>query len=121
MCLINLFLGSYFNFSKKLLTSVYMCKKTHKIFFVNILFLFEIAIIGSGIGGCSTAYFLEDYFKNDKNKKVQIDIFEKNSKIGGNLPFLNYNGSEYDINVFYANSFHSYMNHFSKISGMLKT
>ncbi len=41
----------------------------------------KLAIIGSGIGGCSAAYFVKELIPDDMN----ITIFEANDRIGGRL------------------------------------
>jgi prenylcysteine oxidase/farnesylcysteine lyase len=57
-----------------------------------LIFLLYIAIIGSGIGGTSCAYFLKEIF----NDFVEVDIYEGN-KIGGRLATVTMNdGYEYE-------------------------
>jgi prenylcysteine oxidase/farnesylcysteine lyase len=43
----------------------------------------KVAIIGSGIGGCSTAHFLKELITGS----IDITIFESNNRIGGRLLF----------------------------------
>ena len=52
----------------------------------------KIAIIGSGIGGLSSAYFL---FKSHKN--LSIDIYEKNDHLGGRMSTFDANGIKVDL------------------------
>ncbi|KAM3925676.1 prenylcysteine oxidase 1 [Leptodactylus fuscus] len=51
----------------------------------------RIAIVGAGIGGTSTAYFLREKF----GKHVQIDIFEKEN-VGGRLSTIEMEGYHYE-------------------------
>lgn len=53
----------------------------------------KVAIIGGGLGGISAALYLS---KND-NQNYEIEIFEKNDKLGGKLNHLNENGFYFDI------------------------
>ncbi|BAI80817.1 protoporphyrinogen oxidase [Deferribacter desulfuricans SSM1] len=52
----------------------------------------KIAIIGGGISGISTAFWLE-YFAKERLKSIDITIFEKNKRLGGT------------INTFYKDNF----------------
>jgi predicted NAD/FAD-binding protein len=53
----------------------------------------KIAIIGSGIAGLSSSYYL---IKN--NRDIQVDLYEKNNKIGGHsLTYTLNNGEKVDI------------------------
>ncbi|MGA1862570.1 protoporphyrinogen oxidase [Deferribacter thermophilus] len=52
----------------------------------------KIAIIGGGISGVATAFWLEKFAK-DKGKNIDINIFEKNDRLGGT------------INTFYKDGF----------------
>lgn len=51
----------------------------------------QIAIIGGGISGLSTAYYLNKFLK-DKKIEAQIYIFEKETNLGGSITTLNKNG-----------------------------
>jgi hypothetical protein len=55
--------------------------------------LIKIAIIGAGIGGCSSAYFIEEIFQNDPSIQLEIDIFEKENDFGGKRLEINFEGS----------------------------
>ena len=45
----------------------------------------RIAIIGSGVGGASTAYFLRDLLNQQSDRQVIIDMYEKNDYVGGRV------------------------------------
>ena len=51
----------------------------------------QIAIIGGGISGLSTAYYLNKFLKT-KKIDAQIYIFEKETNLGGNITTINKNG-----------------------------
>ena len=51
----------------------------------------QIAIIGGGISGLSTAYYLNKFLKA-KNIDAQIHIFEKETNLGGSITTLSKNG-----------------------------
>lgn len=80
-----------------------------------------LAIIGAGIGGCSAAYYLEDYFSFDNQIDLHIDIFDKNSKVGGRNKnsLFSYNGFSYNIGLVSipCSKFQKYMQKFAKLSG----
>jgi protoporphyrinogen oxidase len=50
------------------------------------------AIIGAGIGGASTAFFLREHFGTD----AEISIFER-SQIGGRLATVKMAGTTYEV------------------------
>jgi len=77
------------------------------------------AIIGAGIGGCSAAYFLEEYF-NNSNHEVKIDVFEKSPQTGGQGSILKYHGFEYITGLEYMDINENYMRQFAKLSGNFK-
>jgi len=64
------------------------------------LYLFElgqatvpsIAIVGGGIGGASTSYFLNQLYDG----KVKITVFERSDVLGGRLREMNIGGKSYD-------------------------
>ena len=56
-------------------------------------------------------------FRNNNQKEVQIDIFEKESEAASGNSNLNYNGFEYDINPLYVNFSEFYMKIFGENSG----
>lgn len=77
------------------------------------------AILGAGIGGCSTAYFLEDFFNAMNEKQVKIDIYEKESELGKSPSKFNYNRFTYELNPFKLNESENYMRYFALNSGIL--
>lgn len=64
----------------------------------------KVAIIGGGLGGISAALYLSNKVSNQKgnsqkvnHQKYEIEIFEKNDKLGGKLNYLNEMGYYFDI------------------------
>jgi len=55
-----------------------------------------IAIIGGGVGGGSTAYFLKQLTQSDQFSGISIDLFEKSSELGGRLATKTINGKQYE-------------------------
>uniref|UniRef100_A0A2S2QCA5 Prenylcysteine oxidase n=1 Tax=Sipha flava TaxID=143950 RepID=A0A2S2QCA5_9HEMI len=77
---------------------------------------FSIAIIGSGIGGTSCAYFLKEIF----NDFVEVDIYEGN-KIGGRLATVTMNdGYEYETGGAVLHIRNKYMSDFVSDFGLKK-
>jgi hypothetical protein len=80
----------------------------------------KIGIVGGGIGGCSTAYFLGDILCKDESINLEIDIYERESDIGGNFSSkFEYNNSEYDLNSVKINFSQIYMKYFHDACGKL--
>ncbi|GAV75620.1 Prenylcys_lyase domain-containing protein/NAD_binding_8 domain-containing protein [Cephalotus follicularis] len=48
-----------------------------------------VCIIGSGIGGSSLAHFLRHYYNSEEAKRPRIQIFERNSVVGGRMATVN--------------------------------
>nr|CDS27524.1 prenylcysteine oxidase [Hymenolepis microstoma] len=67
----------------------------------------QIAIVGAGFGGCSTAYFLRRLFGNT----LGIRIFECSDHIGGRVRAIKYNNGEelYESGAAIFTSNHKYM------------
>ncbi|XP_069754924.1 prenylcysteine oxidase-like [Narcine bancroftii] len=73
----------------------------------------KIAIIGAGIGGSSTAYFLRQKFGHN----VGIDVYEKGT-IGGRLATVTVNGQEYEIGGSVIHPLNLHMQEFVKQLGL---
>lgn len=52
----------------------------------------KVAIIGGGIGGASTAYFLNQFAPG-----TQVDVFEKNGIVGGRLKHVTFAGAVCEV------------------------
>jgi prenylcysteine oxidase/farnesylcysteine lyase len=60
----------------------------------------QVAIIGGGISGTSTAYFLRQLFNHSSASHLSIDLYEQSSHLGGRIHTISYklsNGSLYTI------------------------
>lgn len=75
--------------------------------------------MGAGIGGCATAFFLEDYFNAMNDKQVKIDIYEKEVELGNSLGQFKYNHLTYELNPIVLNQSENYMSYFAFNSGIL--
>ena len=71
-----------------------------------------LAIIGGGIGGTSTAYFLKELL----GQKVEIDLFES-AKVGGRLSNSKSFGREYEVGGSVIDGRNRYMTGFLKAFG----
>lgn len=62
-----------------------------------ISFFLITAIVGGGVGGTSTAYFLGELLdKKAPNLNYEIDIFEQSSKIGGRVATIRFEDTEFE-------------------------
>ncbi|CAF1404670.1 unnamed protein product [Adineta steineri] len=75
----------------------------------------HVAIVGAGIGGISTAYWLK-YYLNDS---VAITIYESN-QIGGRLKTINIDGDEYEAGGSIIHEKNLYMKRFADELGLEK-
>ncbi|UJR30718.1 hypothetical protein I4U23_018238 [Adineta vaga] len=73
----------------------------------------HVAIIGAGIGGVSTAYWLKHYL----NHSVAITIYESN-QIGGRLKTVNIDGNEYEAGGSILHEKNLYMKRFTDELGL---
>lgn len=73
------------------------------------------AVVGGGIGGASSAYFLRKMFGN----KVSITLFEKSGRIGGRIKAVPFCGETCESGASAIHSSNHYMtsfaNQFSKL------
>lgn len=76
----------------------------------------KIAIVGAGISGCSSAYFLNDLFDDN----VEITVFEKSNKIGGRLATVDYQERSYELGGSILHSSNLYMKQFLTYLGLEK-
>uniref|UniRef100_A0A8C9QEZ7 Protoporphyrinogen oxidase n=1 Tax=Spermophilus dauricus TaxID=99837 RepID=A0A8C9QEZ7_SPEDA len=75
-----------------------------------------IAIIGAGIGGTSSAYYLRQKFGKD----VKIDLFER-KEVGGRLATLTVEGQEYEAGGSVIHPLNLHMKRFVKDLGRTET
>jgi protoporphyrinogen oxidase len=62
----------------------------------------KIAVIGSGLAGLSTAYFLEEGHIESNDKKFEVHLFEKNSQLGMDAASISV-GPEKDFRIDVSN------------------
>lgn len=73
------------------------------------------AILGGGISGCASSYFLRDIF----GENLDLTVFEKSDHIGGRLETIKVNGRDYEIGGQSLHSTNFYMNSFLKALGII--
>uniref|UniRef100_A0A8I5ZSX5 Prenylcysteine oxidase 1 n=1 Tax=Rattus norvegicus TaxID=10116 RepID=A0A8I5ZSX5_RAT len=73
----------------------------------------KIAIVGAGIGGTSSAYYLRKKFGKD----VKIDVFER-EEIGGRLATLKVQGHDYEAGGSVIHPLNLHMKRFVKELGL---
>ena len=90
------------------------------------------AIVGASIGGCSTAFFLEELFNEQNEKNLEIDVFEKENsmqtegkiseeKSWQNNNLFHYRGHVYDLNPLnFVNMTDFYIKKFGQKSGIFE-
>ena len=69
------------------------------------------AIIGGGISGAASAYFLNELFED----AVQLTVFERSSRIGGRLATIEHDGRFYELGGSVIHSSNRYMKAFLDI------
>jgi prenylcysteine oxidase / farnesylcysteine lyase len=79
---------------------------------VRLIDYFFIAIIGAGIGGTSTAYFLSEI----KGLEPEIDVYSKDP-VGGRLATITIAGHEYETGGSILHPRNKYMRLFSEKFG----
>ncbi|CAH8502188.1 unnamed protein product [Schistosoma bovis] len=70
---------------------------------------FKVAVVGGGIGGASSAYFLRKMFGN----KVSITLFEKSGRIGGRIKAVPFCGETCESGASAIHSSNHYMTSFA--------
>ncbi|XP_030649730.1 prenylcysteine oxidase-like [Chanos chanos] len=73
----------------------------------------KIAVVGAGIGGSATAYFLRQHF----GPEVRIDVFEKGT-VGGRLATVTVNNQDYESGGSIIHSLNLHMQDFVKQLGL---
>ncbi|KAH0471812.1 MAG: hypothetical protein KVP17_002465 [Porospora cf. gigantea B] len=72
----------------------------------------RVGIIGGGVGGTSTAYFLR---QNDAD--VHIDVYERKDTVGGRAALVNMGGNEYEAGAAIIHSENLYASRLLKVAG----
>jgi prenylcysteine oxidase/farnesylcysteine lyase len=76
----------------------------------------QIAILGAGISGCASAYFLKQAFDN----RVELCVFEKSDLIGGRMATFEYHDRLYESGGTVLHPMNLYMQKFLSICGLSK-
>ena len=74
---------------------------------------FKIAIIGTGIGGSSTAYFIHNLLGRD----ASIDVFDGASKVGGRIAVIEMDDNVFESGGSVIHDSNKYMTEFCKMGG----
>ncbi|XP_075457073.1 prenylcysteine oxidase 1-like isoform X2 [Ascaphus truei] len=77
------------------------------------MYLCDVAVVGAGIGGSATAYFLQQKF----GPQVQIDVYEAD-RVGGRLATLTVNSQQYESGSPSIHSLNLHMQDFVKMLGL---
>ena len=59
----------------------------------------RVAIVGGGISGGSTSFFLTQFLKNHSLPPVDITVFERRDYIGGRLKHISYGPNKLKIEI----------------------
>lgn len=102
---------------REIFSQVFNEKKNYNqlstVLWVQCTLVFDAGIVGGGIGGTSTAYFLRQLF----GKNAKIDIFEK-KQVGGRLVTTNIGDNEIEAGGTLIHSQNMYMVNFTKLLGI---
>nr|CAH8839054.1 unnamed protein product [Trichobilharzia regenti] len=71
---------------------------------------FRVAVVGGGVGGASSAYYLRQLFGN----KVSITLFEQSGRIGGRMKTVPFCGDMWESGASVFHSSNHYMMSFAK-------
>ena len=75
------------------------------------------AIVGAGLSGCASAFFLNQIFED----RADITVFEKTNYVGGRLRTFEYNNRKHELGGSILHPSNLYMKSFLKICGKLKS
>ena len=74
---------------------------------------FKVAIIGTGIGGSSAAYFIHNLLGRD----ASIDVFDRASKVGGRIAVIEMDDNMFESGGSVIHDSNKYMTEFCKMGG----
>lgn len=75
---------------------------------------FKVAVIGSGIGGSSAAYFI----RNLLGSGAIIDVFEKDNRIGGRMAVVEIENNTFEAGASIIHESNKYMTNFCELGGI---
>ena len=75
------------------------------------------AVLGGGIGGSATAFFLSELFE-DTDENVSIDLWERTDRIGGRVYSVPFAGSKYEAGASILHSSNRYADSLSRRFGL---
>lgn len=70
----------------------------------------KIAIVGAGIGGCASAYFLSQTFADSE---LDLSVYERAGSAGGRIAELKFDGRDYEYGATILHSSNRYMKTFA--------
>lgn len=73
----------------------------------------KVAVIGSGIGGSSAAYFTRELL----GANARIDVFEKDTKVGGRMAVVKVDGDAIESGASVIHESNRYVTKFCEIGG----
>lgn len=74
---------------------------------------FKVAVIGTGIGGSSSAYFIRKLLGRD----ASIDVFEKATKVGGRIAVVEIENNMFEAGGAVIHDSNKYMTEFCEMGG----
>ena len=74
---------------------------------------FRVAVVGSGIGGSSAAYFI----RKGLGARVDIDVYEQHDDIGGRMAVVEMDGQIFEAGGSVVHESNKYLTQFCEISG----
>ena len=74
---------------------------------------FKVAVIGTGIGGSSAAYFIRKLLGQD----ASIDVYERATKVGGRIAIVEVNNNVFEAGGSVIHDSNKYMTEFCEMGG----
>uniref|UniRef100_A0A7S3K3V0 Prenylcysteine lyase domain-containing protein n=1 Tax=Aureoumbra lagunensis TaxID=44058 RepID=A0A7S3K3V0_9STRA len=74
----------------------------------------SVAIVGSGLGGASTAYWLQQEFK----EAIDITVFERENRVGGRMEHMMIGNNTYELGAAIYVSGNKYVSEFVELMGL---
>lgn len=77
----------------------------------------KVCIVGSGIGGSSAAYFLQNY----STKPLDIEIYERHDRVGGRLSQVQLGNDKFEAGGSIIAKSNRHMRHFTELLGLTRS